>query len=115
MIGLMMFAFLIMECIMPDADQEYGTIRMAGYVKAAITFVKYTPQVYLNWKRKSTVGWSIINVWLDFWGGFLSFIQMACESIFIGEPLFADEVHGFNIVKFLLSAFAMGFDVIFLV
>ncbi len=49
---------------------------MMGYCKAAITFVKYCPQVYLNWKRKSTVGWSLGNVILDFTGGAFSFLQM---------------------------------------
>ena len=29
----------------------WDTLMVAGYAKAAITFVKYTPQVYLNWKR----------------------------------------------------------------
>jgi len=55
-------------------DQNWATIRMAGYCKAAITFVKYLPQVYLNWKRQSTVGWSLENVLLDFTGGLFSFI-----------------------------------------
>lgn len=49
-----------------------GPVRFFGYGKAAITFVKYLPQVYLNWKRKSTVGWSIENVILDFTGGSFS-------------------------------------------
>ena len=46
---------------------------MMGYAKAAITFVKYLPQVYLNWKRQSVDGFSIENVVLDFTGGSLSF------------------------------------------
>ncbi len=45
-----------------------------GYCKAAITFVKYVPQVYLNYSRKSTVGFSLANVVLDLMGGILSFI-----------------------------------------
>jgi cystinosin len=55
---------------------------MAGYSKAAITFVKYMPQVYLNWKRQSTVGWSLANVCLDFLGGFFSFMQTAVQTLF---------------------------------
>ena len=51
-----------------------GPIRFFGYGKAVITFVKYLPQVYLNWKRKSTVGWSIENVILDFTGGSFSLL-----------------------------------------
>lgn len=51
-----------------------GPIRFFGYGKAVITFVKYLPQVYLNWSRKSTVGWSIENVILDFTGGSFSLL-----------------------------------------
>jgi len=79
-------AFLIVEFIcvfavfgveVGDAnklDQNWGTIRLCGYCKAAITLVKYMPQVYLNWKRQSTVGWSLENVMLDFSGGAFSFM-----------------------------------------
>ena len=42
-IAMIMISFFITEICKPAIDQEYGTIRMAGYVKAAITFVKYMP------------------------------------------------------------------------
>ena len=32
-------------------------------------------KVYLNYKRKSTVGWSITNIMLDFTGGTFSILQ----------------------------------------
>ena len=60
------------------------TFLIMGYAKAAITFVKYLPQVYLNWKRQSCEGWSIENVVLDFMGGSLSFLQSAVLSIGLG-------------------------------
>ena len=73
------------------------------------------PQVYLNWKRKSTVGWSLENVLLDFGGGFFSFAQQIVDSVARGKPLFGDGTDsGFNIVKFLLSVLAMFFDLIFM-
>jgi len=34
--------------------EGFNTFRMAGYNKALISFVKYLPQVYLNYSRKST-------------------------------------------------------------
>lgn len=68
----------------------------------------------MNWKRKSTVGWSLENVMLDFFGGFFSFAQTFVQTIAQGKPLFGSGDHGFNIVKFLLSVFAMGFDLIFM-
>ena len=82
-----------------------------GYAKAAITFVKYCPQVYLNWKRKSCVGWSWSNVMLDFMGGSLSLLQSALLSIALGERFFADGA--FNLVKFILSLCSILFDSIF--
>jgi cystinosin len=89
-----------------------GTIRMFGYSKAVITFVKYLPQVYLNWSRKSTVGWSIGNVILDFTGGSFSLAQEIIDQYANGKPMFSGD--GFNIVKFMLSIMSMFFDMIFL-
>lgn len=72
---LLLSVFFFIEVANPSIDQNYGTIRMCGYMKAWISFIKYMPQVYLNWKRKSTVGWSLANVLLDFTGGSFSFAQ----------------------------------------
>ena len=71
---ILIFSIFFVEVGKPDMNQEYGTIRMAGYSKAAVTLVKYMPQVYLNYSRKSTVGFSLENVLLDFSGGFFSFM-----------------------------------------
>ena len=60
-------------------SQSWSTIRMCGYAKALITLVKYMPQVYLNYKRKSTVGWSLANVFMDLTGGVLSFMQIVVD------------------------------------
>ena len=38
--------------------------------KLVISICKYVPQVMLNWSRKSTSGWNVDNVLLDFSGGF---------------------------------------------
>ncbi|CAF3706568.1 unnamed protein product [Rotaria sordida] len=47
-----------------------------SYVKLAITILKYCPQAWMNYKRKSTEGWSIGNILLDFTGGVFSLLQM---------------------------------------
>lgn len=52
-------------------------IYVFSYVKLAITLIKYIPQGYFNYQRKSTVGWSIGNIFLDFTGGLLSMFQMS--------------------------------------
>lgn len=51
-----------------------------SYVKLTITLIKYVPQAYMNYRRKSTVGWSIGNIFLDFTGGMLSMLQMILNA-----------------------------------
>lgn len=81
-----------------------------SYVKLGITLIKYVPQAYMNFKRKSTLGWSIGNILLDFTGGTLSMLQMFLiaynnddwGSIF-GDP-----------TKFGLGFFSVAFDIFFM-
>ncbi|XP_026201707.1 cystinosin isoform X2 [Anabas testudineus] len=81
-----------------------------SYIKLAVTLVKYVPQAYMNYRRKSTVGWSIGNVLLDFTGGVLSVLQMILQSynndewgLIFGDP-----------TKFGLGLFSVVFDILFL-
>ena len=81
-----------------------------SYVKLTISLTKYFPQALLNCKRRSTVGWSIHNVLLDFSGGLLSVAQLLMDCVysgnwsgFIGDP-----------VKFGLGFASMVFDVVFM-
>lgn len=41
-----------------------------------MTFFKYIPQIIVNHRRKSTVGWSIAQILLDFGGSLFSFLQL---------------------------------------
>jgi cystinosin len=52
--------------------QWIDLITVLSTIKVWISFAKYLPQAILNWRRKSTVGWSIQNIILDFTGGVLS-------------------------------------------
>ncbi|XP_064424660.1 cystinosin isoform X1 [Latimeria chalumnae] len=81
-----------------------------SYIKLGVTLTKYIPQVYMNYRRKSTVGWSIGNVLLDFTGGSFSLLQMFLQSynndewmLIFGDP-----------TKFGLGLFSIMFDVIFI-
>lgn len=60
-------------------------VSVAGYAKTIITLLKYAPQAWLNYKRKSTAGWSISNVILDFTGGIFSFAQLLTDSLGLGD------------------------------
>ena len=106
------FTDFIVEVSGHPIRNSWDTFLVMGYAKAAITFVKYTPQVYLNYKRKSTVGWSLANVMLDFTGGVLSLLQMVINSVALGDPFFAPGA--FNVVKFILAIISIIFDSIFM-
>lgn len=82
-----------------------------SYIKLAITLIKYIPQAYMNYRRKSTLGWSIGNVLLDFTGGSLSIVQMFLQSYNNDEWLliFGDPT------KFGLGVFSVLFDILFIV
>jgi len=91
---------------------ENNVFYWMGIGKVIITFVKYVPQVWLNFIRKSTYGWSITNILLDFTGGSLSFFQIFLDWINTGNTsAFGD---GLNVAKFLLSIISIFFDVIFM-
>ncbi|XP_005399778.2 PREDICTED: cystinosin isoform X2 [Chinchilla lanigera] len=82
-----------------------------SYVKLAVTLLKYFPQAYMNFYYKSTEGWSIGGVILDFTGGTFSLLQMFLQSynndqwtLIFGDP-----------TKFGLGIFSIFFDVVFFV
>lgn len=50
-----------------------------SFVKVGITFVKYIPQVLLNYTRKSTLGWNIVSTFMDFEGSALSILQLVLD------------------------------------
>jgi len=82
-----------------------------SYFKLAISITKYVPQVVLNAKRRSTVGWNIDNVVLDFVGGMLSLAQAVLDAGCSGDW---SAIAG-NPVKFGLGFSSMVFDTVFLI
>jgi cystinosin len=89
-----------------DSIQIYAL----GDVKLLTVVVKYIPQMYMNYKRGSTIGWSIYPMMMDFAGGITSLAQLVIDSSLqrdwtgiLGNP-----------VKFGLSNVTIGFDIIFL-
>ncbi|XP_076390525.1 lysosomal cystine transporter cystinosin isoform X2 [Megachile rotundata] len=81
-----------------------------SYVKLCITLIKYVPQAFYNYKRKSTDGWSIGNIFLDFTGGMLSMLQMILNAYNYDdwESIFGDPT------KFGLGFFSVAFDIFFI-
>lgn len=82
-----------------------------SYVKLLVTFVKYIPQVLTNYRNRSTAGWSIAQILLDFMGGILSISQLSIDSYLQRDW---SGITG-NPVKLALGNVSICFDVIFIV
>ena len=82
-----------------------------SYIKLGISLVKYLPQVFLNWRRKSTSGVAIINYLLDFVGGALSVAQLVLDCWATGDW---SGIQG-DPVKLGLGSASMVYDVAILV
>lgn len=85
-------------------------INVLAQVKLAISICKYIPQAVLNHQRRSTVGWSITNVLLDFVGGILSCAQLLMGAIITGNW---SDLSG-NPVKLGLGSVSILFDIFFI-
>ncbi|KAM4698939.1 cystinosin [Discoglossus pictus] len=114
-IGLLIIAWLFAFCtLFVTVAGQVSWLQFLfcfSYIKLAITLTKYFPQAYMNFHRKSTEGWSIGNVLLDFTGGSFSIIQMFLQSynndewkLIFGDP-----------TKFGLGVFSIIFDIVFII
>jgi len=81
-----------------------------SYIKLCVTLMKYSPQVYLNFRRKSTEGWSIWQILLDLGGGVLSLTQLIFDSWRSGTWT---GITG-NPTKFGLAFISIFYDLIFI-
>ena len=83
---------------------------LLSYMKLFITLTKFVPQVMMNYRHKSTKGWSVGNILLDLSGGLASLLQMI---------LLADNSQDWtsltgDLTKLGLSAVSLSFDLVFL-
>ena len=83
---------------------------LLSYIKILVSLIKYIPQVILNIKRKSTVGWSIWNILLDLTGGLLSILQLVLDCANLGDWT---GITG-NSAKFGLGFVSIFFDLFFM-
>ena len=82
-----------------------------SYVKLTMSCVKYIPQVLMNYRRKSTEGWSMGNILFDFLGGLLSLTQMILLAINYNDW---SSIFG-SVTKLGLGILSIGFDLVFIV
>ncbi|PWA60965.1 PQ-loop repeat family protein / transmembrane family protein [Artemisia annua] len=79
-------------------------------LQVVMTVIKYIPQAVMNFRRKSTIGFSIGNILLDLLGGVANYGQMAVQSI---DQHSWVNFYG-NIGKTLLSLVSIFFDILFI-
>lgn len=90
--------------------QALDIIYFLSYCKLLSTILKCVPQVYLNYTRKSTTGWSITNVFMDVTGGVLSISQLFLDASLQNNW---SGITG-HLSKLFLGLLSLGFDVVFL-
>jgi cystinosin len=98
---------IVLETILTVCDvvqwyTYWNPLTVVGYGKLVMTFVKCTPEVYWNYQRKSTKGWSILGIFLDLIGGTFSFAS--------GE---ISVENGLNLIKVILGFISVIYDLIF--
>ncbi|RKP06969.1 cystinosin [Thamnocephalis sphaerospora] len=91
--------------------EALDTFYYLSYVKLVCSFSKYFPQLYINFQRKSTVGWSIGNILLDTTGGVLSIVQEVLDAYLAGHWA---GITG-NVAKFALGVLTIVFDTAFII
>eukprot|EP00178_Gracilaria_changii_P025594 TRINITY_DN78828_c0_g1_i1.p1 TRINITY_DN78828_c0_g1~~TRINITY_DN78828_c0_g1_i1.p1 ORF type:complete len:290 (-),score=37.85 TRINITY_DN78828_c0_g1_i1:350-1219(-) len=88
----------------------YPYLRFNGAVKVISSIIKHIPQVYSNYHRSSTVGFSFTLVLLDVVGSVFSLAQQALRSVMEGNltPFTG------NLAKTTLAGEALLFDIYFI-
>lgn len=110
-LGEYIMIMLVATASLPaDSFNALDYVEMCSYVKLAVTFFKYIPQAWFNYRRKSTVGWSIGNILLDITGGLLSLSQQFLQVLNTGSWT----VFTGNWAKTGLALFSIFFDLIFI-
>ncbi|KAJ9135418.1 hypothetical protein P3X46_032604 [Hevea brasiliensis] len=85
-------------------------ISIFNSIQVFMTVIKYIPQAVMNFIRKSTDGFSIGSILLDFIGGVTNYAQMAVQSIDQNSWV---NFYG-NIGKTLISLVSIFFDLLFM-
>lgn len=116
-VGVVVVIFTVLGSAERDSTHEavsswvwLDAIYAISYVKLVVTLIKYTPQVIVNYRNRSTKGWSILQILLDFSGGILSIAQQSVDSYIQRDW---SGITG-NPVKFALGNVSMIYDLVFM-
>ena len=108
--GMMIFIAVDLGRVVTHRAHLIDVLYHLGMFKIYVSIAKYIPQASSNFNRKSTDGWSIGNVLLDFTGGLLSLLQLLIDSFALDDW---SSITG-NPVKFALSMLSLGFGLLFI-
>lgn len=98
-----------------NGPYTFSAVHFLGFGKSWVSFIKYLPQVYMNWRRQSTVGFSIHNQLLDFGGGLTAFSQQFIDAYDLSDTNDPDwSVFAGNVPKLVVACESIFFDIIFI-
>ncbi|CAI7796278.1 unnamed protein product [Closterium sp. NIES-53] len=105
-ISLGVWLFALLTSLHSSFHHDWlGLVTTFNYIQVVMTTIKYIPQAWFNWQRRSTVGWSISNVLMDLTGGTASLLMMFVQSI--DQSSFVNFTG--NVGKLALSGVCIGF------
>ncbi|KAI0552620.1 cystinosin [Xylaria curta] len=109
------FIIFVVASQPPTADPKTSwawldVIYVISYAKLLVTVVKYAPQLVYNSRKRSTKGWDISQILLDFTGGLLSIAQLGIDSYLQHDW---SGVTG-NPVKLILGNVSIFYDLLFM-
>uniref|UniRef100_A0A904A428 Cystinosin homolog n=1 Tax=Anopheles quadriannulatus TaxID=34691 RepID=A0A904A428_ANOQN len=106
----LLIIFATMGCAMWNVMHWLDFLYVLSYIKLSTTMIKYFPQAYMNYRRKSTEGFEIMNRLLDLAGGLFSILQMVINAWNFDDW----RSIGGDPVKFGLGIFSILFDLVFM-
>lgn len=111
LVGMILFLLISLVLAIVNVITWLDYLYYFSYIKLAITLFKNCPQVYYNYRRKSTSGFSIWTVLCDFAGGLLSMVQMFLLAYNFNDwgSIFGD------LSKFGLGLISVAFDIIYMI
>ncbi|KAL3640072.1 hypothetical protein CASFOL_015040 [Castilleja foliolosa] len=114
-IGIVSVAWLFAAVCVSIAVPKRSWLWLVSFcfnnIQVGMTIIKYIPQAFLNFRRKSTIGFSIGNILLDFLGGVNNYCQMVVQSV---DQHSWVNFYG-NIGKTMISLVSIFFDILFII
>ena len=63
-----------------DSECKNNQCKQGTWLSLICVHARYFPQVWLNYRRKSTIGWSVSNAMTDMSGGLFSLAQQSLDA-----------------------------------